>query len=35
MLVPNQKVEVKWNNNRKWYERKGYTYTKRGRYFSM
>ena len=33
MLVPNQKVEVKWNNNRKWYERKGYTYTKRGDIF--
>lgn len=29
MLVENQKVEVRWNgNNRKWYEGKGYKYTK-------
>ena len=31
MLVPNQKVEVRWNyNNRKHYEDKGYVFTKNG-----
>ena len=34
MLVPNQKVEVKWNNKTKaWYEEKGYTFTKTGNTF--
>lgn len=29
MLVKDQKVEIKWNgNNRKWFEEKGYNYTK-------
>ena len=34
MLVPNQKVEVKWNPaNKKWYEEKGYVFTKFGESF--
>ena len=29
MLVPNQKVEVRWNpRNKKYYERIGYVFTK-------
>lgn len=31
MLVPNQKVEVRWNpRNKKYYERIGYVFTKMG-----
>nr|DAZ34158.1 MAG TPA: restriction enzyme [Caudoviricetes sp.] len=34
MLVPNQKVEVRWNpQNIRWYEEKGYEYTKTGETF--
>ena len=34
MLVQNQKVEVKWNPaNKKWYEEKGYVFTKFGESF--
>ena len=34
MLVPNQKVEVKWNSrNVRWYKEKGYEYTKTGETF--
>lgn len=36
MLVPNQIVEVKWNvANKKWYENKGYKYTKTGETFQV
>lgn len=34
MLIPNQKVEVRWNpQNIRWYEEKGYEYTKTGETF--